>query len=230
MIGANNIATNADALKSDYVYQNGQRVADSFTTDTHQGKHNPLQDAVVDLGVNAAGGAVAKQVIKYGDDVIGGVTGAKSGLNVNQGLLHTDLAKQAKAYLDDVQKQTGIQVSQNQRSILADNVRKNQYSKLSKEDAALHRKDFNKNKNSLISEWESKTGEKWPRYKEDVISKSGVVTRKIGQPYDAHHLIESSHGGPNQWWNIHPARFPDQHQGGIHRSESPARKLFSGGE
>ena len=42
------------------------------------------------------------------------------------------------------------------------------------------------------------------------------------------YLIESSHGGPNQWWNIHPARFPDQHQGGIHSSGSPARDLFSG--
>lgn len=50
--------------------------------------------------------------------------------------------------------------------------------------------------------------------------------RSKGQPHDAHHVIESSRGGSNEWWNIHPARFPDQHQGGIHRTNSPASKIF----
>ena len=145
-----------------------------------------------------------------------------------KGLLHSDIAKKTRAYLDDVQNQTGVKVPNNQRDLLADSVRNNQYTKLSKEQAVVHRKEFNKNKNKLITEWETQTGQKWPRYNKDVASKNGTITRKAGQPYDAHHLIESSHGGPNQWWNIHPARFPDQHQGGIHRSGSPARDLFSG--
>ena len=44
--------------------------------------------------------------------------------------------------------------------------------------------------------------------------------------YDAHHIIESSYGGPNQWWNMHPARFPDQHQQGIHRAGGPSNQIF----
>ena len=39
-------------------------------------------------------------------------------------------------------------------------------------------------------------------------------------------VIENSYGGNNEWWNIHPARFPNEHQAGIHRTGSPARELF----
>ncbi|TPN89237.1 hypothetical protein [Aquimarina algicola] len=51
-------------------------------------------------------------------------------------------------------------------------------------------------------------------------------TKKLGDPYDAHHIIENHYGGDSKWWNIHPARFPDQHQVGIHGKGSPARELF----
>ena len=39
-------------------------------------------------------------------------------------------------------------------------------------------------------------------------------------------VIENSYGGNNEWWNIHPARFTNEHQAGIHRTGSPARELF----
>ncbi len=32
--------------------------------------------------------------------------------------------------------------------------------------------------------------------------------QKTGSKYDAHHIIENSYGGNNEWWNIHSARFP----------------------
>lgn len=51
-------------------------------------------------------------------------------------------------------------------------------------------------------------------------------TTAKGDPYDAHHIIEQNYGGPHEWWNMHPARAPDQHQGGIHGAGSPARELF----
>ena len=50
--------------------------------------------------------------------------------------------------------------------------------------------------------------------------------RKIGQPYDAHHIIETNYGGPHEWWNIHPAKYPNEHQAGIHGKGAPSRKLF----
>ncbi|WP_314831109.1 hypothetical protein [uncultured Streptococcus sp.] len=54
---------------------------------------------------------------------------------------------------------------------------------------AKHRAEFNRLKNSLIDEWELKTGQTWPTYLEDVIGKNGNVVRKAGSEYDAHHII-----------------------------------------
>lgn len=138
----------------------------------------------------------------------------------------TELSKKIRAYIKDVETRTGRKIPENQRKLLEQDLRANKYQRLDAEAAAVHRTDFNRVKNDLISEWEKNTNQKWPRYSEDVLSKNGSVIRRVGQPYDAHHLIESSYGGPNKWWNMHPARFPDQHQGGIHRSGSPARDLF----
>lgn len=64
-----------------------------------------------------------------------------------------------------------------------------------------------------IKEWEQKTGQTWP-------------LDSNGRKYQLHHIIEQQYGGPHEWWNAHPARFPDQHQGGIHGAGSPARELF----
>lgn len=81
-------------------------------------------------------------------------------------------------------------------------------------------------KDRLIDEWEKNTGDKWPVYTEDVLNDAGEVIRKAGQRFDAHHLIESSFGGPNAWWNLHPAAFPSEHQGGIHAVDSLANLIF----
>ena len=105
-------------------------------------------------------------------------------------------------------------------------MRTNEYTRLTPEEASKHRAAFNKNRTDLIKDWENNTGQVWPTYAEDVVSNSGTITRRVGQSYDAHHIIESSYGGSNEWWNIHPARFPDQHQGGIHRANGPARSIF----
>ena len=125
----------------------------------------------------------------------------------------TPLAKSAHAYVRDIEVQTGMSISPQQRTMLANDLRVNEYSRLSPEAAASHRAEFGRMKNDLIEEWQVNTGQTWPTYTQDVLSRNGTVVRRIGQPYDAHHVIESSYGGPNQWWNIHPARFPDQHQG-----------------
>ena len=65
----------------------------------------------------------------------------------------------------------------------------------------------------MIKEWEENTGQKWP------------IDEK-GNRYQLHHIIEQQYGGPNEWWNSHPAKFPDEHQGGIHAKGSPSRELF----
>lgn len=35
------------------------------------------------------------------------------------------------------------------------------------------------------------------------------------------------YGGTLEWWNIHPAKWPNEHQGGIHRADGIWRKLFN---
>ena len=50
--------------------------------------------------------------------------------------------------------------------------------------------------------------------------------KKKGEPYDAHHIIENSYRGEDEWWNIYPAKFPNEHQAGIHGSGSPGNKLL----
>lgn len=93
------------------------------------------------------------------------------------------------------------------------------------DEIARLRSQFDLARPALIGEWERHTGQVWPRYAEDVVSKSGTRLRQAGQPFDAHHIIELKYGSANAWWNIHPARFPTQHQSGIHRGI--AKRIFS---
>ena len=129
-------------------------------------------------------------------------------------------------YLNDIKAQTGLAVSPKQHKLIDEALAKNDYTRLSTAESKAHRAQFNKVKNELITQWEKQTGQSWPRYTEDLYSKNGTLVRRAGQPYDAHHIIESSYGGPNQWWNMHPARFPDQHQQGIHRAGGPSNQIF----
>lgn len=105
-------------------------------------------------------------------------------------------------------------------------VQTNQYDPISKEAAAKSRSEFGRIKGDLIAEWERNTGQVWPTYSQPVISKSGEVSRRVGQHYEAHHVIELGYGGPNEGWNTHPTRYPDQHQAAIHRSGTPGGDIF----
>ena len=135
-----------------------------------------------------------------------------------------------KDYVRDIESRTRIKLPKNQVEELKNALRNKEYSKLTPKETAKHRNEFNKIKSNLIEEWERNTGQKWPTYTEDVISpNTGKVVRKAGDKYDAHHVIENSFGGENEWWNIHPAKFPNEHQSGIHGTGSPANKLFKGG-
>ncbi|URM32855.1 HNH endonuclease [Cytobacillus firmus] len=106
-------------------------------------------------------------------------------------------------------------------------MRNKNYEKLTPKETAKHRSKFTSSlKDKLIAEWEEKTNQKWPRYTEEVLDKNGEVARSIGQPYDAHHIIEKNFGGPHEWWNIHPAKYPNEHQAGIRGKGAPSGKLF----
>lgn len=132
-----------------------------------------------------------------------------------------------RRYFQHIQEVTKRAVPQVQINELKNALRSKEYIRLSDSETAIHRADFNSRKNQIIADWETHTGQQWPTYTESVYSKNGVELRKPGDKYDAHHIIENKYGGDNEWWNMHPAKFPDEHQGGIHGAGSPSRLLFN---
>ena len=132
-----------------------------------------------------------------------------------------------KEYIHDIEERTGIKLHKKQIEALKNALRNKEYKKLSPSELSQHRSKFNSVKERLIAQWEEITGQTWPVYEEDVISdRTGEPIRRAGRHYDAHHIIEAGFNGDNAWWNIHPARYPDIHQAGIHGSGSPANQLF----
>ena len=129
-------------------------------------------------------------------------------------------------YLQEVEKITNRDIGPEQMEKLQKALREQDFAKLDPEKAKLHKKLFDNARDKLIEEWEKNTGDKWPVYVNDVLNDAGEVIRKAGQRFDAHHLIESSFGGPNAWWNLHPAAFPKEHQLGIHGVNSLAKIIF----
>lgn len=49
-----------------------------------------------------------------------------------------------------------------------------------------------------MEKWEEETGQKWPTYTEPYFTKNGKEYKKVGDPYDAHHIIENQYGGNNE--------------------------------
>lgn len=129
-------------------------------------------------------------------------------------------------YLHEVEEITKTEIPPNQMEKLQEALRKQDFAKLDSDAVRNLRRDFNKIKGNLIAKWEENLGKKWPVYTEDVLNDAGVVVRKAGQPFDAHHLIELSFGGPNDWWNLHPAAFPAEHPNAIHAATSLANTIF----
>ncbi|NTE04378.1 hypothetical protein G6M26_06125 [Agrobacterium tumefaciens] len=132
-----------------------------------------------------------------------------------------------KRYFNYIQEITGRPILAKQVEELKSALRLKEYTKLSSEEYIAHTKLFTKAKRKeLIAKWEIETGQKWPTYTERYYDKNGEVYKEIGDEYDAHHIIEQNYGGNHEWWNMHPAKFPDEHQAGIHGANSPARQLF----
>ena len=129
-------------------------------------------------------------------------------------------------YIDEIEKITKREIPAQQKELLDHALKENDYFKLDKTAKETVLKEYRKLRAELIQEWEKNTGNKWPRYVEDVLNESGAVIRKAGDYYDAHHIIEVSVGGPNKWWNLTPAKFPGEHQNGIHAAGKLASKIF----
>lgn len=129
-------------------------------------------------------------------------------------------------YLDEIEKITKREIPTQQKELIDHALKENDYFKLDKEARELALKEFKRLKKELITEWEKNTGKTWPRYVDDVVNEAGIVIRRAGDYFDAHHVIELSTKGPNEWWNLVPARFPVEHPRLIHGAGSMAAKIF----
>lgn len=159
-----------------------------------------------------------------GARVGGGMDAPGGGPSLGSGL--GERGRQILAYARDVEQQTGRALHPQQRRLLAQNLRENSYSRLTPAETRRSRRVFDRRRDQVIADWEANTGQSWPRYAEDVVNpETGQIIIERGTRYDAHHLIENSYGGPHEWWNVHPAANPTQHQGGIHRAGAPIREL-----
>ncbi|WP_425361398.1 palindromic element RPE1 domain-containing protein [Candidatus Tisiphia endosymbiont of Ceraclea dissimilis] len=124
-----------------------------------------------------------------------------------------------KNYLKEIKDITKLPVDEKQLPLLKEALKTQEFEKLDAITYKMHKAEFNKMKKQLRMEWEQNTGQKWPVYQEH------SVPDRIGQPYDAHHIIQVNHGGPNTWWNIHPAHGLEEHTK-IHGVGSRANEIF----
>ena len=141
--------------------------------------------------------------------------------------------KDWEAYLNDIEKCTNRKFSKEQKDLLEKYLRNHDISK-SVDDNLYHEisREFDKRatKNKLRKEWAEHYGMEYPKYtKEDIEKYDKIKATKLGSNYDLHHIIPRKYGGPNEWWNMVPAKNPVEHQSGIHRSEGVYRILFPEG-
>lgn len=90
--------------------------------------------------------------------------------------------------------------------------------RLSHEEVCARREEFYEKKADLRRQWEEANGYEWPRYEKDVKNALGIVVKKAGTLYDAHHIKPLCLGGKNEVQNITPLSM-DKHltTEGIHR-------------
>ena len=106
------------------------------------------------------------------------------------------------------------------------NIKARNFEKLSPEETALKREEFDNLKADLKKQWELEYGSPWPKYETDVYSSNGKLIRQAGTDYDAHHIQPLSLGGKNEVSNITPLHAEVHYdKQGIHSPDSPYYQL-----
>ena len=136
-----------------------------------------------------------------------------------------EIREKIDLYLTDIENITKRTMTEQQKRLLKGYVNNNRVYRISTEEHDRKRRQFHSKKKALRREWEKQTQQVWPKYKEDVYV-NGKVYRMKGQYYDAHHVVEISFDGPNEWYNLFPAASPYEHQYGIHDDYSVATEIF----
>lgn len=98
--------------------------------------------------------------------------------------------------------------------------------KLSPEEVAEKRDEFDDKKTELKRQWEEENGCPWPKYEKDIYSSNGKLIRKEGSDYDAHHIQPLAMNGKNEVSNITPLSAEVHYdKQGVHSPDSPYSKM-----
>ena len=134
----------------------------------------------------------------------------------------SEIESDKRAYVDDIKSRSPCPETIDEESVCESDFRR-----ISPEENAEKRMEFDEKKEQLIKEWEQQNGREWPRCETDIYSENGHLIRKAGMRYDAHHIKPLCMGGENTAENITPLHAEDHydHQG-VHASDSPYSKLM----
>jgi len=135
--------------------------------------------------------------------------------------LKIELEKTLKEYLNELRNVSDCPETISQKPFDISDLKK-----ISPEENARQRDEFDDKKIQLKEEWEVIHGRSWPKYTQDVYSQNGKLIRKAGSDYDAHHIQPIGMGGQNTAENITPLG-ADVHydRQGIHSPETPYSKM-----
>lgn len=98
--------------------------------------------------------------------------------------------------------------------------------RLSTEELGAMKSEYVTKRLGLIEQWEIKNGREWPKYEKDVVNERGVVVRKAGMYYDAHHITPLCLGGKNEASNLTPLHvYKHQSKQGIHRKDGACDRM-----
>jgi predicted ribonuclease toxin of YeeF-YezG toxin-antitoxin module len=125
-----------------------------------------------------------------------------------------------RGYTREMEGVSGLQITAQQRTQLFGALREKNYVKLSPAEKMAHSDPYRSKalRDSLIADWETHTGQKWPTYEKDLFDTAGRRVAEAGKQYQFHHIIPQQYGGPHAWWNGHPVPVPE-HQTLTHSSK-----------
>lgn len=120
-------------------------------------------------------------------------------LNLESKMVTKNLRENIVEYLEEIEKLSGIKISDKQRTELIKYVGSTNFRII---DPKLLRESFNLCREDLKKEWVKNSREEsknWPY----IINNNGFR----GNSFTAHHIIKINVSGPNEWWNIFPMEY-----------------------
>lgn len=132
--------------------------------------------------------------------------------------------KHFNEYISEIERLTETKIPEMQKQKILEFVKENPLQHLTKEERNQAKKQYNVKRGRMIKDWEMNTGKKWPYSGGSLKNERGRLLSNKPVRHQLHHIILISYGGPNQWWNSHPAE-NDAHVK-IHAKESVSKKIF----